>query len=219
MKIYQVGGVGLDSNIYLIVDKTVALIDAGTGMNFETVKREIVKLGMKPEDVELLVNTHCHFDHAGGDGDFVRASGCGVAVHRLEARPLRDGDGITTLARTIFNATLEPVRVTRELRHRDRIELGELKLYVLHTPGHTSGSICLYEPKRRLLFSGDTIFSSGIGRVDLPTGDARALHLSIKRLTKLDVQSMYPGHGPVLEGNARYRIFEVAKMMFPGDMV
>lgn len=195
-EVYSIGGFGFDSNIYLIIDETIALIDAGTGMNFESVKRNLAEFNLKPGDVELIINTHCHFDHAGGDRDFV-AAGCKVAIHELEAGLLRRGDQTITLAGG-FGERLEPMEVARELRGGDRIKLGELKLEVLHTPGHTLGSICLHEPKQRLLFSGDTVFCEGIGRVDLPTGDAAAMLESLRRLARLEVQKLLPGHGPTV---------------------
>jgi glyoxylase-like metal-dependent hydrolase (beta-lactamase superfamily II) len=202
MKIHQIGGKNFDSNIYLISDKTIALIDAGTGMNFETVKQNLGKLDLKPNDIELLINTHCHYDHIGGDRDFVQAAGCEVCIHELEADLLRKGEGVITCA-DMFGKKLEPIDVAKELREGGKIELGELTLEVLHTPGHTTGGICLYAPKQRILFSGDTIFSDGVGRTDLPTGDVAALHNSIEGLLKLDVQTIYPGHGTIVEKNAR----------------
>lgn len=199
-EVHNIGGAGFDSNIYLILDDTIALVDAGTGMNFGLVRRKLANFGLRPSDVELVINTHCHFDHAGGDRDFVEA-GCEVAIHELEAEPLRRGDRKVTLAEG-FNEQLEPIEVARELREGDRIELGELALEVLHTPGHTSGSICLHERERGLLFSGDTVFCGGVGRVDLPTGDGAALLRSLERLTKLEVRRLMPGHGPVAESFA-----------------
>ncbi len=219
MQIHQIGGLGFDSNIYLIIDEVIALIDAGTGMNFKTVTRNMGKFGLKPSDIKLLINTHCHFDHIGGDRDFIKAAGCEVAIHELEAELLRKGDQITTLAGSSFGRRrLEPTEEVRELHEGDWIDLGEFRLQVLHTPGHTSGSINLFEPKQRLLFTGDTIFSDGIGRVDLPTGDAEALHTSIMRLTELKAQKMYPGHGPAVEKNAHERIKEMAKIAFSNDL-
>lgn len=198
--VHNIGGVGFDSNIYLILDDAIALVDAGTGMNFGFVRRKLADFGLRPSDVELVINTHCHFDHAGGDRDFVEA-GCKVAIHELEAELLRRGDRKVTLAES-FNERLEPIEVARELREGDCIELGELALEVLHTPGHTAGSICLHERGRGLLFSGDTVFCAGVGRVDLPTGDATALLRSLERLTKLEVRRLMPGHGPVAESFA-----------------
>ncbi len=215
MQIHQIGGLGFDSNIYLIIDEVIALIDAGTGMNFETVTRNMGKFNLKPNDIELLINTHCHYDHAGGDHDFVKAAGCEMAIHELEAELLRKGDQIIMLVGSLFGRKiLEPIEVSRELREGDLIKLGELTLQVLHTPGHTAGSISLFEPNQQLLFSGDTIFSEGIGRVDLPTGNAEAIHNSIMRLAKLKVQKMYPGHGPITEENAHEHILKMAKIAF-----
>jgi glyoxylase-like metal-dependent hydrolase (beta-lactamase superfamily II) len=213
MKIHQIGGKNFDSNIYLIIDKTIALIDAGTGMNFETVKQNLSKFNMKPNDIELLINTHCHYDHIGGDTDFTRSANCDVFIHELEANILRKGDSVVTCA-DMFGEKLEPISVARELREGDKIELGELILKVLHTPGHTAGSICLYESQQRLLFSGDTIFSDGVGRTDLPTGDVTALHNSIEGLLKLDVQNIYPGHGPHVEKNAHACILNASRFTY-----
>jgi len=213
MKIHQIGGKNFDSNIYLIIDKTIALIDAGTGMNFETIKQNLSKFNLKPDDIELIVNTHCHYDHVGGDMNFIRSADCDVFIHELEANLLREGDGIITCA-DMFGKKLEPIDMARELREGDKIELGELTLEVLHTLGHTAGSICLYAPKQRILFSGDTIFSDGVGRTDLPTGDAAALSNSIEGLLKLDVQNIYPGHGPHVEKNAHACILNASRFIY-----
>lgn len=213
MKIHQIGGVGFDSNIYLIIDKTIALIDAGTGMNFEKVKQNLSKFNLKPNNIELVINTHCHYDHVGGDRDFVQAAGCGVCIHELEAGLLRKGDQIITLAAGFYEK-IGPIEAVRGLREGDKIKLGELTLEALHTPGHTAGSTCLYGPKQRLLFSGDTIFSDGVGRTDLPTGDAAALRDSIEKLLKLDVQNIYPGHGPSVEKNAHACILNASRFTY-----
>jgi len=212
MRIYQIGAGPLDSNIYLIIDETIALIDAGTGLNFETVKRNLGKFNLKPSDVQLIINTHCHYDHVGGDRDFVRASGCEVAIHELEAGLLRKGDQIITLAQGL-GKTLEPLEVARELHRGDRVKLGELTLEVLHTPGHTRGSISLYEPEQKILFSGDTLFCDGVGRVDLPTGDGEALARSLRELAKLEAERLYPGHGPLAERNARRHVLDALEFI------
>lgn len=215
MRVHQIGGLGFDSNIYLIVCEIIAVVDAGTGMNFEAVKRNLGRLDLKPSDIDLLINTHCHFDHAGGDPDFVRA-GCEVAIHELEADLLRNGDQIITLSGSFFGSKVKPIDVTEELKEGDWIDLGGAKLLVLHTPGHTAGSISLYEPTEGILFTGDTIFSDGIGRTDLPTGSTQALRGSIKRLAELKVEKMLPGHGPSVEKNAKKRILELAEMLTSG---
>ncbi len=211
MKIHQIGGMGFDSNIYLIIDELITLIDAGTGQNFEDVKRNLAKFNLKPSDIGLLINTHCHFDHAGGDWDFV-ASGCEVAIHESEARLLREGEETITCA-AMFGERPKPVEVARELREGNRVELCELTLEVLHTPGHTQGSISLYEPKQKILFSGDTVFRDGVGRADLPTSDAKALARSLRKLAKLEVERLYPGHGPFAERGAHRYILGAIELV------
>jgi glyoxylase-like metal-dependent hydrolase (beta-lactamase superfamily II) len=169
-KIYQIGGRAQDSNIYLIDDEILTLVDAGTGMYSEGVEDEMRRLGFSPSDLDLLVNTHCHFDHAGGDHDLVDASGCEVAIHELEAPLLEKGDEKISCA-AMFGEKLKPVKVTRVLKEGGTLDLGHFTLKVLHTPGHTAGSISLHDHEKRVLFSGDVVFCGGVGRTDLPTGD------------------------------------------------
>ncbi len=204
MEIHQIGGMGLDSNIYLIIDKVVTLIDAGTGRNFEAVKQNLGDLGLKPGDIKLLINTHCHYDHTGGDLDFLKG-GSEIAIHEFEADLLRKGDRLVTMAH-FFGEDLAPLNVARELREGDRISLGDSVLEVIHTPGHTHGGICLYEPSLKALFSGDTVFCGDIGRTDLPTSDGSELANSLHRLAKLKLERLYPGHGPYVEEGAHQQI-------------
>jgi glyoxylase-like metal-dependent hydrolase (beta-lactamase superfamily II) len=83
-----------------------------------------------------------------------------------------------------------------DLAEGGEIRFGALRLTVLHTPGHTEGSVCLYDPDAGLLFSGDTLFAGGWGRVDLPGGDPQAMADSLARLSVLpDAVGVFPGHG------------------------
>ena len=85
-----------------------------------------------------------------------------------------------------------------ELAEGGEIRFGEIRLRVMHTPGHTEGSVCLLAPDDGLLFSGDTLFAGGWGRIDLPGGSAEAMAASIARLTELDDPlAVLPGHGAV----------------------
>lgn len=205
VNIYQVGGCGFDSNIYLILDELVALVDAGTGQNQELVKKNLRKFDVTPKDIDLLINTHCHYDHTGGNPAFLKAAGCELAIHELDAGPLRTGDETVTLAAN-FGAYLEPLEPTRVLHEGDQIKLGSLTLEVLHTPGHTRGSASLYERAEKMLFSGDTVFRDGVGRVDCPTGDINAMRKSLRKLSQLEVQKLFPGHGPIVDKNGNLHI-------------
>ena len=210
MKIHQIGGYGNDSNIYLIIDEVIALVDTGTGRHFDKVTKNIQNFGLKPADIELIIDTHCHFDHVGGNRAFLNAADCDIAIHELDAEPLRKGNEIATCA-ILLGEELESIEPTRLLHDGDRIELGNLILEVLHTPGHTRGSVCLYDRERQVLFSGDTVFCDGIGRTDLPTGDQDEMLNSIRRLAKLRVQKLLPGHGPIAEEGAHTHIVSALK--------
>ena len=198
MRVHQIGGYGEDSNIYLIIDDVIALVDAGTGRYFDRVRKNLQRFGLTPSDIELIINTHCHYDHVGGNRAFLDSAECGIAIHELDAEPLRKGDGVVTCA-ALLGEELEPIEPTRLLHDGDRIELGNLTLDVLHTPGHTRGSICLYNLERQVLFSGDTVFCGGVGRTDHPTGNQDEMINSIRRLAKLKVRKLLPGHGPIAE--------------------
>jgi glyoxylase-like metal-dependent hydrolase (beta-lactamase superfamily II) len=95
----------------------------------------------------------------------------------------------------MFGEELKPLDPTRLLNDGDKLELGELTLEIIHTPGHTPGSVCLYDRRYKFLFSGDTIFLDGIGRVDLPGGNEKAMRDSLGRIGKLGVKELFPGHG------------------------
>ncbi len=140
-------------------------------------------------DVEFTLNTHCHLDHVLGDTEF----GFPVLIHEL------DGPGLIGSQRSmIFPArdVVRPEMVSRFLSDGDIVKLGELSMTVLHTPGHTPGSISLRCGD--VLFSGDTLFCEGIGRTDLPGGDPEAMLISVRdKLFKLpDDVRVLPGHGP-----------------------
>lgn len=201
MKVSWVEGQGFDSNIFLLQDDTALLVDAGTGLNFDWIKQKLRNFEFDVENLGILVNTHCHFDHAGGDLDFLDESGCELMASGPAAKALGNADKKATLASN-FGEELEPLEVSRVLQDKDEIDLGGTSLTVLSTPGHTQGSISLYEPQEGILFSGDAVFRGGVGRTDLPSSDPKALENTLQKLSELDVEKLYPGHGPIAEKGA-----------------
>ena len=144
--------------------------------------------------IRLIVTTHGHIDHTDALAAVVRATSAQVAVHELDA-PLLADPALSGAA--LFGFSQAAVTAHMRLREGDTVSLesADLSLKVLHTPGHTPGGICLVS--EGVLFSGDTLFAGGIGRMDLPGGDEEAMISSLSRLMKLpDDLIVYPGHGP-----------------------
>lgn len=188
--IIVIEGRGYDSNIYVFED---IIVDTGTGQNMEYILKSIKEAGCSIDDLSLIVNTHNHYDHIGGN----RYLDLEVAMHANDARALEEGDEEALLA-TMFGTTMDKMEVTRKLSEGDKIHDFE----VLLTPGHTPGSICLYDGEN--LISGDTVFASGgFGRVDLG-GDMVEMRKSLERLSKLDVKYLFPGHGPAVDNGSQH---------------
>ncbi len=181
----------LGANVYLIIDERVALIDAGGDSGF--LIRAIQRF-LNPKEIEYVFLTHSHFDHAMAVPDLKRF-GCKVVMHSLEYDLLKRG--LTTLG---YVYHFEPDVL---VFGGERFELGEVELEVVHTPGHTAGSVCYYEPDEKWLFSGDTVFKFGFGRYDLPSGNPYDLLKSLEHLTKLNFENLYPGHDDIVEGGGR----------------
>ena len=113
----------------------------------------------------------------------------------------------------MFDGELYSMDIT-ELVEGDVIDLGDHRLRVISTPGHTCGGICLYDEVTRSLFSGDTVFSYGVGRTDFPSGSKNELIGSLRKLSELDVGTLYPGHSEITEeGN---RAIKYGLMMMGG---
>lgn len=192
-------GFGADSNCYLIND---IIVDTGTGMNKEYIPLKIKECALDPNDISMIINTHCHFDHTGGNYLFPEAK---VAIHEKDAQYIENENEPLT-AGFIFDKSLKRHDVDLKLKEGDKIANFE----VLHTPGHTPGGICLWDGE--VLISGDTVFTNGgFGRLDLG-GNPEEMNDSLKKLEKLDVKHLLPGHGPLTNNGKRH--IELANQMF-----
>jgi len=180
----------LDSNIYLIGNDTI--VDSGTGLNFVRLYDVFKMLKLDFDSINNIVNTHMHWDHIGGNGFFSNAK---IHIHERDAPVLEKGDASMCNA-SYFSGKMKPMKVFRKLKEGD--EIAGFK--VIHTPGHTQGSICLFDPKDKILISGDTVFSDGVGRTDLPGGSEADLDKSMQKIAALKMDKILPGHGePVLK--------------------
>jgi hydroxyacylglutathione hydrolase len=144
--------------------------------------------------IDLIVNTHGHWDHIADNAALQRQTRAPIAINRLDESWLKN----PIPAFFPFPFEVVPTGVGRYLEDGDVIRVGSLGFEVIVTPGHTEGGICLYEPSQKVLFSGDTLFAGSVGRVDLPGGDWDILMRSIhkKLLVLEDDVTVYPGHGP-----------------------
>lgn len=192
-------GFGADSNSYLIDD---IIVDTGTGMDKEYLHLKIKEYGLDPDEISMIVNTHCHFDHTGGNYLFPEAE---VAIHEKDAQYV-ENENDPLIAGFIFDRSLERHDVDVKLKEGDKINNFE----VLHTPGHTPGGISLWDGE--ILISGDTVFANGgFGRLDIG-GSSKEMNDSLKKLQKLEVKYLLPGHGPWTDNGKRH--IELATQMF-----
>ncbi len=181
----------LQVNCFIVacpVTRQAAVIDPG-----DEGERILHLLRGEGLELKLVINTHGHFDHVGANRFLVEATGAELCLHSADrALLLRAADHAARYGLRAVDSP-EPRRL---LADGDRLQVGELTLEVLHTPGHTPGGVCLYTPGH--LFSGDTLFAGSVGRTDLPGGDMATLIAGIRnRLWSLPEETqVHPGHGP-----------------------
>jgi hydroxyacylglutathione hydrolase len=145
--------------------------------------------------VKQIIITHAHIDHVGGAMKLKQATGAPILLNQNDLDLLKMLD---VQAAWIGMAPPGAVTVDVPLAPGDTVRAGSLAATVMHTPGHTEGSVCLYLPTEKLLLAGDTLFAGSIGRTDLPGGDfqkiMRSLHTQVLALP--DETVVIPGHGP-----------------------
>ncbi len=140
--------------------------------------------------LRFVVSTHRHWDHIGDNAAVVVATGATLAAH------LDDRHGLISPDPIWAPFDIPPSVPALDLAEGSTIRFGSIRLEVLHTPGHTEGSVCLLAADERLLFTGDTLFRAGWGRVDLPGASPQAMVESLSRLAGLDEDlHVLPGHG------------------------
>jgi glyoxylase-like metal-dependent hydrolase (beta-lactamase superfamily II) len=196
-------------NSFLIYGKKKILIDPGHQHLFGHVEDELKKLSLIPQDIDVVLITHGHPDHIEGIRAFVE-TGCLIAVHKIEM------DFIRQVAPHFGEALGVPDFEPDILLQEGDLAVGDIHLDIIHTPGHSPGSICIYWPERKALITGDLIFSQGIGRTDLPGGNGETLKQSIKKVSTLDAHYLLPGHGDLISGpeNVKANFSEIERVWF-----
>lgn len=186
MKVVSFISSELGTNAYLILSKKPAIIDPGTYTDLILQKLEEYDV----KTLEFIILTHYHYDHSQNAPKIRELTKAKIMMHEADFQILQTRLGVE------WYKNFTNFKPDVLLKGNETINLGDCILDVIHTPGHSSGSICLYESKSKSLFSGDTIFShDGVGRTDFPGGNSESLKESIKKICKLNVRVLYPGHG------------------------
>ncbi len=207
MSVLTFPGSGYDCNVYVIPGDRAILIDTTSGLHSDRLLGKL-KERMDVGTIRTIILTHRHFDHIGGAPFFTKELDAEVFVHELDAEAVRSGDARATGAEMFGVSSLGHLSPSI-LKGNETLSTGTSELQVIHTPGHSAGSICLFDKDERSLICGDTIFADGVGRWDLPSGDLRALRSSIRGLSQLNVERLYPGHGPPVMAGAKERISNI----------
>lgn len=188
----------LASNCYIVASEDNKGIIIDPGADAAEILRKVDELEL---DIKYIILTHGHIDHVGALGEVKEVTDAEIAIHTKDVDSLEKQSLIADQFGISFLDIPSPGLL---LKDGDIISVGSLHFSILHTPGHSSGGICLLGDG--VLFSGDTLFNFGIGRYDLPGGDYYQLINGIR--TKLmvlpDETTVYPGHGPATTiGNER----------------
>lgn len=189
----------LGTNCYLVAcEKTLnaMVIDPGfRGGEGEKILEEIDRQDLR---IKFIVNTHGHMDHISGNGMLKQATGAEILIHKNDASMLVDPR--KNLSRMLGLTVISPP-ADRLLSEGDIVEVGLLQLEVVHTPGHSSGSISLYCESEGVVFTGDTLWAGTVGRTDLADSSFKDLMCSLrdKLMILPDHTIVYPGHGEITE--------------------
>lgn len=181
----------VNSNIYLVYDESQrAGIIVDTGGDHQLVTPEIDKRQL---EIRYILNTHGHFDHVAANAQLKAEYNVPLGIHPADRELLLSGGGAALFGLAHMPSPPPDLELTADFT----LQVGDLELQVIHTPGHTPGSICLYLPGEEALLTGDTLFAGSVGRTDLPGGSAQQLNTSLRQLLALPAETkIYPGHGP-----------------------
>ena len=185
-------------NSYLIKGDKNILIDPGHDHLFQHIHEEFANISISLNDIDLVIITHAHPDHMEGVRRFVESPAM-IAMSQLEMNFIRH------VAPQYGNALgisgFEPDILLRE----GSLKIGSMNFQVIHSPGHSPGSLCLHWIDKKALFTGDVVFLNGVGRTDIPGGNGKTLKESIKKISRLDLDYLLPGHGEAVSGRERVK--------------
>jgi hydroxyacylglutathione hydrolase len=204
-----------DSHVYVIglpSSQDLSMVDAGLMGKGGYKIQSIRKLGIEVSDIKRIIMTHTHLDHIGCLKEIrEQIPHAEVWIHEEEADPIEKGDERGVYGMEMFRSMcqtqygLKPgefkFKVDRRLRDGETLHVGGLSWEILHVPGHSAGSVALYDRSQKVLIPGDVVYADyAIGRFDLHGADGSVLKRSLLRLGELEVYVLLPGHNRVVKG-------------------
>lgn len=190
----------LNANHFVFNGKKKILIDTGYITSFEETKKWIETTSVDLRSVDLIVSTHSHCDHIGGNKRIQEISKCQIAIHQIDKKSIDSKDDWATWYR-FYDQEAEFFPVDIALEEGEKICLDDLELEVIHTQGHARGGISLYCPGGKFLISSDAVWDGDTGVLNtiVEGEDAPALALkSLEKISSLNIHVIYPGHGGII---------------------
>lgn len=216
-KIHQFSGM---SNCYLIEDEEMMLIDTGNPGNNKRILNYVKNnLNRNPEDINTIIITHHHFDHIGSLGELKKATGAKIAAHKDDANYIADTEKaeeplISKIFINLLKSIYRPKTVEVDILLEEDDEIGDYR--VIHTPGHTPGSICLYNENNKVIFVGDNLTNKG-EKIEGPPGiftlNMEQANESIKKLQNLDIEAILTGHSKPITSRTSEKLKEYIKTL------
>ena len=190
MKIDKIVEPYFGENMYILIDdetKKCAIVDPGGAS-----EKILTYLKQNSLDLEYILLTHGHGDHIGSVNYIKSKTNATIVAHSYEKEILNDNRKNLSYS---MHCGAQELNADVYVNDKDKLELGNLKLSFIHTPGHTKGSMCIRVNDD--MFTGDTLFAGSIGRTDFYSGDYKQIEKSLKKLSKFeDKVKIHPGHGP-----------------------
>lgn len=219
-----------DSHIYVLGDagsEDLTIVDCGIVEMGNYKLEELDGYGISIEQVKRIIMTHTHLDHIGCLRDFLeRGPHIELWVHSEEATYLESGDDRVVFGNKMFESMIRSqydiperffeFKVTRKLEGGEFLDVGGNRFKVIHIPGHSIGSIGLYDETRKIFLSGDTIYADGaIGRYDLFSADSEMLKESLEIIRDLEINTLLPCHNRIVKGGADQMVKNTVQYWLP----